>query len=166
MLNPQILKDIDAYIQNHLHNETLNIILESPMNMDMEYIQQSESLTIDLEDYINNHRKPTLNQVLFRLIDDSGESDVDIYKKAGIDRKLFSKIRSNPDYRPSKNTTIALALALQLDIDDTEELLSAAGYSLSDSNVFDLVIQYCLEHNIHDIYSVNVALDHFDQKCL
>ena len=78
----------------------------------------------------------------------------------------FSKIRSNPDYRPSKNTTIALALALQLDTDDTEELLSAAGYSLSDSNVFDLVIQYCLEHHIHDIYSVNVALDHFDQKCL
>ena len=166
MLNPQILKDIDAYIQTHLHNETLNFILEAPMNIDMEYIQQSESLTIDLEDYINNHRKPTLNQVLFRLIDESGESDVDIYKKAGIDRKLFSKIRSNPDHRPSKNTTIALALALQLDIDDTEELLSAAGYSLSDSNVFDLVIQYCLEHNIHDIYSVNVALDHFDQKCL
>ncbi|MGB3260033.1 hypothetical protein [Paenisporosarcina sp.] len=164
MLNPQILKDIEAYIHNHLHNETLNIILESPL--DMEYMRQSESLTIDLEDYINNHRKPTLNQVLFRLIDDSGESDVDIYKKAGIDRKLFSKIRSNPDYRPSKNTTIALALALQLDIDDTEELLSAAGYSLSDSNVFDLVIQYCLEHHIHDIYSVNVALDHFDQKCL
>ena len=166
MLNPQILKDIDAYIQTHLHNETLNFILEAPMNIDMEYIQQSESLTIDLEDYINNHRKPTLNQVLFRLIDESGESDVDIYKKAGIDRKLFSKIRSNPDHRPSKNTTIALALALQLDIDDTEELLSAAGYSLSDSNVFDLVIQYCLEHHIHDIYSVNVALDHFDQKCL
>jgi len=166
LLNPQILKDIDAYIQTHLHNETLNFILEAPMNIDMEYIQQSESLTIDLEDYINNHRKPTLNQVLFRLIDDSGESDVDIYKKAGIDRKLFSKIRSNPDYRPSKNTTIALALALQLDTDDTEELLSAAGYSLSDSNVFDLVIQYCLEHHIHDIYSVNVALDHFDQKCL
>jgi hypothetical protein len=136
------------------------------MKMDMEYIQQSESITIDLEDYIKNHRKPTLNQVLFRLIDDSGESDVDIYKKAGIDRKLFSKIRSNPDYRPSKNTTIALALALQLNIDDTEELLSAAGYSLSESNVFDLVIQFCLEHNIHDIYSVNVALDHFDQKCL
>ena len=164
MLNPQILKDIEAYIQNHLHNETLNIVLES--KIDMEYMQQSESMTIDLEDYINNHRKPTLNQVLFRLIDDSGESDVDIYKKAGIDRKLFSKIRSNPDYRPSKNTTIALALALQLDTDDTEELLSAAGYSLSDSNVFDLVIQYCLEHHIHDIYSVNVALDHFDQKCL
>ncbi|MCZ8537092.1 hypothetical protein M9R32_07870 [Paenisporosarcina quisquiliarum] len=164
MLNPQILNDIEVYIQNHLHNETLNYKLEAPM--DMEYMRQSESITIDLEDYINNHRKPTLNQVLFRLIDDSGESDVDIYKKAGIDRKLFSKIRSNPDYRPSKNTTIALALALQLDIGDTEELLSAAGYSLSDSNVFDLVIQYCLEHHIHDIYSVNVALDHFNQKCL
>lgn len=167
MLNPQILKDIEAYIQNHLHNETFNIILESPMEpLDMEYIQQSESITIDLEDYIKNHRRPTLNQMLFRLIDDSGESDVDIYKKAGIDRKLFSKIRSNPDYRPSKNTTIALALALQLDIEDTEELLSAAGYSLSDSNIFDLVIQFCLEHNIHDIYKVNVALDHFNQKCL
>lgn len=136
------------------------------MDMDIEYRQTSENITIDLEDYIKNHRKPTLNQVLFRLIDDSGESDVDIYKKAGIDRKLFSKIRSNPDYRPSKNTTIALALALQLNMDDTEDLLSAAGYSLSESNVFDLVIQFCLEHNIHDIYSVNVALDHFNQKVL
>lgn len=164
LLNQHILNELAEYIQNHLHNEIMTMTLES--QVDLEYCRQSENITIDLEDYIKNHRKPTLNQVLFRFIDHAGVSDVDIYKKAGIDRKLFSKIRSNPDYRPSKNTTISLALALQLDSDDTEELLSAAGYSLSDSNVFDLVIQYCLENSIHDMYSVNVALDHFTQKTL
>jgi hypothetical protein len=134
--------------------------------VDMEYSLQSENITIDLEDYIKNHRKPTLNEVLFRLIDTAGASDVDIYKKAGIDRKLFSKIRSNADYRPGKNTTIALALALELNTQDTDALLSSAGYSLSESNIFDLVIQFCLENNIHDLYLVNEALDHFKQKLL
>lgn len=161
MLNQQILNDLQKYINVHLE-----VFSNAPILLELEYNLQSENFTTDIEDFINVHRMPNLNQMLFDFIDQSSYTDAEIYKKAGIDRKLFSKIRSNPEYRPSKNTTIALALALELDIEDTEDLLNAAGYSLSDSNVFDLVIQYCLENSIHDIFSVNEALHHFNQKVL
>ena len=164
MIDKQILNELQEYIESHLNNETFIYSVES--QIDLEYNLQSESMTIDLEDYIKNHRKPTLNQVLFKFIDNAGASDVEVYRKAGIDRKLFSKIRSNPNYRPGKNTTIALALALQLNARDTDALLSSAGYSLSDSNIFDLVIQFHVENNIHDLYLVNEALDYFTQKTL
>jgi len=163
LLNKQTLNELEEYIQSHLVIE--NMVLSEELRT-LEYSLQAESFTIDMEDFIKNHRQPTLNQVLFRFIDKKGVSDAEIYKKAGIDRRLFSKIRSNPDYRPGKNTTIALALALQLNKKDTASLLSSAGYSLSDSNTSDLIIQYCLENNIYDMYSVNLALDHFDQKPL
>lgn len=165
MLEEQILIDMQEYIQYHLNIKKM-VISEEYMVLEMESNLQSEAFTVDLDDYIKNHRQPTLNQVLFRMIDNAGASDTEIYKKAGIDRKLFSKIRSNSDYRPGKNTTIALALALQLDKEETNLLLSSAGYSLSESNTFDLVIQYCLENSIHDIFSVNEALYHFSQKTL
>lgn len=164
MIDKQILNELQEYIESHLNNETFIYTVES--QIDLEYTLQSESMTIDLEDYIKNHRKPTLNQVLFGFIDNAGASDVEIYRKAGIDRKLFSKIRSNPNYRPGKNTAIALALALQLNTQDTDSLLSSAGYSLSNSNIFDLVIQFCLENKIHDLFLVNEALDHVNQKTL
>jgi len=163
LLNKQTLNELEEYIQSHLVLE--NMVLSEELRT-LEYSLQAESFTIDMEDFIKNHRQPTLNQVLFRFIDKKGVSDAEIYKKAGIDRRLFSKIRSNPDYRPGKNTTIALALALQLDKKDTASLMSSAGYSLSDSNTSDLIIQYCLENNIYDMYSVNLALDHFNQKPL
>lgn len=76
-------------------------------------------------------------------------------KKAGLDRKLFSKIRSNPNYRPRKQTIIALALALELNINEADELLQAAGYSLSQSQTFDLVIEYCIKNQIYNIHDVN-----------
>jgi hypothetical protein len=164
LINAQILNKLEEYIQDHLYIESISYNVES--NLDLEYTLQSENIAIDLEDYIKNHRKPTLNEVLFRLIDKAGARDVDIYKKAGIDRKLFSKIRSNADYRPGKKTTIALALALELNTQDTDALLSSAGYSLSDSNIFDLVIQFCLENKIHDLFLVNEALDHVNEKTL
>jgi hypothetical protein len=121
---------------------------------------------IELENFVKNKRKPTFNQLLFSFIDKKGASDPDIYKKAGIDRRHFSKIRSNPDYRPGKNTVIALALALELNQKETDKLLSSAGYSLSDSDIFDLVIQFCIEQKIYDIHDVNQALDYFSLKPL
>jgi hypothetical protein len=109
---------------------------------------------------------PPFSQVLFSFIDKKGFIDSDIYKRAGIDRRHFLKIRSNQDYHPGKNTAIALALALELDTNETDKLLSAAGYSLSDCDTFDLVIQFCLEKGIYDIYNVNQALDYFSLKPL
>ena len=122
--------------------------------------------SIELEDFIHNNRKPSFNQTLFSFIDEKGTVDAEIYKKAGIDRRHFSKIRSNPNYRPGKNTVIALALALELDQKDTEQLLDSAGYTLSDSETFDLVIQFCLQKKIYNIHDVNQALDYFSLKPL
>lgn len=96
----------------------------------------------------------------------NGASDTEIYKRAGMDRKHFSKIRSNSSYRPGKTTIIALALALQLNKKETDKLLSSAGYLLSNSDTGDLVIQFCLEKKIYDIDQVNQALDYLSLKPL
>ena len=119
-----------------------------------------------MEKFIEEKRKPTLQELLFRYIDERGEKDADVYKRAGIDRRHFSKIRSKADYKPSKNTVISLSLALELTTDQAEELLSTAGFSLSESDTFDLVIQYCLENSIYHIHDVNQALTYFSLKPL
>jgi hypothetical protein len=120
-----------------------------------------EIQNVDIEEFIKIKRQPTFNQTLFRFIDKKGVSDADVYNRAGMDRRHFSKIRSNPEYKPGKNPVIALALALELTKKETDKLLSSAGYSLSDSNTFDLVIQFCLEKKIYDFYEINQALDYF-----
>ena len=159
MLDEKLLIELQAYIEKHLIR--LDLLLSEPAKYVYKDIQNNE-----LEDFIKNKRKPTFNQLLFSFIDRKGVTDSDIYKKAGLDRRHFSKIRSNPDYRPGKNTVIALALALELNKKETDKLLSAAGYSLSESNTFDLVILFFLDKEIYDIYSVNQALDYFSQKPL
>ncbi|MGE5391582.1 MAG: hypothetical protein ACM3PE_11030 [Deltaproteobacteria bacterium] len=120
----------------------------------------------EIEDFIKNNQKPLFSQILFGLIDKKGVIDTEIYQKAGIDRRHFSKIRSNPKYHPSKNTVVALAMVLELDKSDADDLLRAAGYSLSDSNIFDLVIQFFLENKMYDIHDINQALDYFTLKPL
>ncbi|WP_188456469.1 hypothetical protein [Virgibacillus oceani] len=120
----------------------------------------------ELENYIITNRKASFAETLFNFIDQKGLSDADVYKKAGIDRRHFSKIRSNPDYRLGKNAAISLAIALQLNSEETDQLLSAAGYSLSDNDTFDLIIKFCLEKKIYDIDDVNQALEHFSIKPL
>ncbi|MCP8969951.1 hypothetical protein [Ectobacillus ponti] len=148
MLKQELLQELEEYVQSQsLFAPELQRVMEAPAS--------------ELDDFIERRRKPSLRQMLFHFIDQAGMSDPEVYKKAGMDRKLFSKIRSNPDYRPKKNTILALAFALELDQSDTEDLLNTAGYSLSDSETFDLVIQFCLERQIYDLHDVNAALDHF-----
>jgi len=105
-------------------------------------------------------------ETILNYIDRAETKDSVIYRKARIDRRHFSKIRSNPDYHPSKNTAIALALALGLNIKDTEGLIGSAGYSLSDSETFDLIIKFCINKKIFNIDDVNQALDYFSLKPL
>lgn len=100
----------------------------------------------------------TFQERLFRLIDEKGKSDVEVYRKANLDRKLFSKIRSNKDYHPKKMTALALAIALELNLDQTKDLIGRAEFALSPGNKFDLVIQYFIEHEIYDMYLINVTL--------
>jgi hypothetical protein len=163
MLDKKFFLELQEYIDEHLGRFVLDVC-ETP-----EYLNQSiykEIQDNELNAFVKNNRKPTFTQVLFSFIDKKGTSDSDTYKRAGIDRRHFSKIRSNPNYRPGKNTAIALALALELNKKETDKLLSSAGYSLSDSDTFDLVIQFCVEKKIYDINNVNEALDYFSLKTL
>lgn len=161
MLDQKILMELEAYIHE-------NLIIELQDRMYSEMMEESiqESLHIELDDFIKNNRKPTLQEVLFSFIDKKDVRDTEIYKRAGIDRRHFSKIRSSSDYRPKKNTVIALALSLELDEEEFHQLLESGGYSLSESDTSDLVIKFCLDKKIYDVYQVNEYLDYFSQKTL
>ena len=118
-----------------------------------------------LEDVVRNI-SDTWQESLFRIIDEKGLADTDVYKKAGIDRKLFSKIRSNKDYKPKKDTAVVLALALELNLDETRDILGWAGYALSSSSISDLIIEYFITNEIYDLYTINLALFEHKQPLL
>jgi hypothetical protein len=164
MLDKKIFEELQEYIHLHLNLVELKVLKSSDYTEDT--ILEESIFHSEIEDFIKTKRQPTLKEVLFTFIDNKGFTDPEIYKRAGIDRKLFSKIRTNPSYRPGKNTIISLALALELNKKETDKLLSSAGYSLSESDTSDLVILFCLEKEIYDIHDVNLALDHFSLKSL
>lgn len=118
-----------------------------------------------LED-VMSHVEEDFRARLFRLIDERKLTDAQVYKKANLDRKLFSKIRCKENYQPKKNTAIALALALELNLDETRDLLSRAGYALSPGSKFDLIIQYFIENQIYDIQTINYVLFDYKLPCL
>ena len=105
-------------------------------------------------------------ETLLRLIDKTGKKDSQIYKKALLSKQHFSKIRNNPDYKPTKPTAIALALALELDLDDTKDLIGRAGYALTNSSKFDLIIRYFIENQKYNVVEINCVLFEHDQSLL
>ncbi len=113
------------------------------------------------EQYLEQNREKLFTEQLFAFIDRTGKQDSEIYKKALIDRRLFSKIRSNKNYIPAKKTVIALCLALELNRAEADTLLSSAGYSLSRADDYDLVIAFCIEKKIFNFFDINEALNHF-----
>lgn len=163
MLSKDLLNDLQEFVDSHIC--VLNTCIFEDLMLSesrpCEYIERDE-----MKDFIKSNKKPSFNKVLFSYIDNKGVIDSEIYKKADIDHRLFSKIRSNSDYHPSKSTVIALALALELDYKKAIKLLGTAGYALSDSETFDLVITFCFEKKIYDINDVNLALHYFSLKPL
>lgn len=118
-----------------------------------------------IKEYLNQNKSLTFNNLLFSYIDAEGYNDVEVYKRADIDRKLFSKIRCNSNYIPRRNVIIKLCLALKLSKVEFNKLLNSAGYSLSNSK-FDLIISYCLDNNVYDLDQINDYLYTFCKASL
>lgn len=189
----QIAKEeITGYLQDHdldvilcLYDDESFALAEKEEGKIQDYIQKHIDLSENLRsaaslsnlsignvydeglaDEFDSKIQMSFQQLLFHWIDEKGEQDTDVYRRANLDRKLFSKIRSSRDYHPKKDTAVSLALALHLNLDDAIDLIARAGYAFSPASRRDLILEYCFDHEIYDLFDVNIILCDMKEKPL
>ena len=158
-MNETLLAQIEAYIEEK-YSEPVKY------SIGLSHDTWTERLKHRIESFVDNKKEDSFAEHLWKLIQEKGKDDVEVYKNAHLDRRLFSKIRTDKNYKPSKSTAVALAIALELEYTETQDLLQRAGYYLSVSSKEDLIIRYFIEHQQYDIFLINEVLYYYGFKPL
>ena len=162
-----MLNKLKKYIENNLIIDTNNLYSYAIFNEEDDIKKDfvfKRSKTTNIQDFIdeNQNKYSTFQTILFKMIDSRNLKDSDVYNKVHIDRRLFSKIRSDYNYHPSKETVILLGLSLELSEDEIVYLLDSASYSLAKNNYFDLIIRFCFINKIYKLTEVNDLLEAYN----